>query len=99
MPYRYKAAEVASMKYPLIQKHLGFYEDSFLYRMLSRMQSDCKYYLGYGNRHTKHLWAQDERLQIDLMREIYDFLPEKPEWITLEEISEYESEMCKTKTV
>ena len=30
---------------------------AFNYMMLSRLQLDCKYYLGYGNRNKKHLWV------------------------------------------
>ena len=63
------------------------------YMLLSRLQQDCKYYLGHGNRHPNSLWAHDEQEQIDKMREIYNMLPEKPEWITLEDIDNYAEEM------
>lgn len=32
--------------------------NEFQYKMLDRMKSDCEYYLGYGNRSTKYLWAR-----------------------------------------
>lgn len=65
------------------------------YMMLGRLQSDCKYYLGYGNRYAKHLWAGDEQKQIDEMKKIYNSLPKdaKPEWLTYKEILAYEKEM------
>lgn len=63
------------------------------YMLLSRLEQDCKYYLGHGNRFPKHLWAQDEQAQIDKMRELYDMLPVKPEWITPEDIDNYAREM------
>ncbi|HON55254.1 MAG TPA: hypothetical protein PLG03_06870 [Bacteroidales bacterium] len=34
--------------------------------LLARMQSDCEYYLNYGSRDPKRLWAGDEERQIDL---------------------------------
>lgn len=63
------------------------------YMLLSRLQQDCKYYLGHGNRHPNSLWAHDEQEQVDKMRELYNMLPEKPEWITLEDIDNYAEEM------
>jgi hypothetical protein len=65
----------------------------FNYQLLGRLQQDCEYYLGHGNRAKKHLWADDEAEQIAKMKEIYEGLPEKPEWITLEKIAEYEAAM------
>lgn len=40
-----------------------------------------------------HCWAQDEQKQIDKMRELYDKLPVKPEWLTAEQINEYAAKM------
>jgi Large polyvalent protein-associated domain 11 len=65
----------------------------FNYMLLSRLQMDCEYYLGHGNRVAKHLWADNEAEQIAKMKELYAALPEKPEWITLEKIEEYETAM------
>lgn len=57
----------------------------FEYMLLNRLQCDCNYYLGYGSRNAEHcLWAHDEQKQIDKMRELYDLLPVKPEWLTRE---------------
>lgn len=39
------------------------------------------------------LWAHDEQKQIDKMRELYDLLPVKPEWLTREQIDEYAARM------
>ena len=68
-------------------------EDRFNYMMLYRLKSDCEYYLGYGGRNKKSLWANDEQSQIDKMRELYDFLTIKPEWLTREQIDEYAARM------
>lgn len=68
----------------------------FDYQLLSRLQQDCEYYLGFGHRAKKHLWAGDEAEQIAKMKEIYEALPEKPEWLTLERIADYEAAMLST---
>ena len=69
-------------------------EDRFNYMMLDRLRCDCDYYLNYGGRNAKHsLWAHDEQEQIDKMRELYDLLPIKPEWISKEQINEYAARM------
>lgn len=69
-------------------------DKKFRYMMLSRLQSDCKYYLGCGNRNARHsLWACDEAIQIALMRALWYSLPVTPEWLTLEQIDEYAKQM------
>ena len=68
-------------------------ELKFNYQLLGRLQQDCEYYLGHGNRAKKHLWAGDEAQQIAKMKEIYAALPEKPEWLTLDRIEQYEAAM------
>lgn len=66
----------------------------FEYMLLNRLQCDCNYYLGHGGRNAQHcLWAYDEQKQIDKMRELYDLLPVKPEWLTREQIDEYAARM------
>ena len=63
------------------------------YRLLSRLKADCDYFLGAGGRAEKHLWAGNVREQIAKMRELYDALPEKPEWLTMEDIERYAQRM------
>ena len=63
------------------------------YRLLSRLKADCDYYLGAGGRAEKHLWAGSVKAQIAKMRELYDVLSEKPEWLTEQDIDRYESQM------
>ena len=72
-----------------LEKH----DVKFRYMFLDRLRLDCAYYLGNGNRYAPHLWTQDERKQIDLMREVYASLPEPPEWLTLEDIASLEKQM------
>lgn len=68
-------------------------DPEFLYQMLSRLESDCKYFLGNGNGYEKHLWALSITEQISAMKEIYNKLDEKPEWLTMEQIDDYENKM------
>ena len=63
------------------------------YRLLSRLKADCEYFLGAGGRAEKHLWAGNVREQIAKMRELYAALPEKPEWLTMEDIDRYAQRM------
>ena len=59
--------------------------------MLSRLKMDCDYYLGtYG---CTSLWGVTIQKHIAEMRRLYDFVPEKPEWLTIEDIDEYERRM------
>ena len=64
------------------------------YRLLDRLRADCEYFLGAGNRADKHLWAGNVRAHIAKMRELYDTLPEKPEWLTKEAIDDYAERMA-----
>ena len=68
-------------------------DEKYPYMILSRLKSDCDYYLGAGNKADKHLWALNPKDQIAYMRAIYDRLEEKPEWLTSEQIDEYEKKM------
>ena len=63
------------------------------YRLLGRLKADCDYFLGAGGRAEKHLWGGNVREQIAKMRELYAALPEKPEWITQEDINRYAQRM------
>lgn len=68
-------------------------EKSHDYMLLDRLRSDCDYYLGAGSGAEKHLWARDVESQIAKMRELWDGLEEKPEWLTPEDIDGYERRM------
>ena len=61
------------------------------YRLLGRLQADCEYYLGFGNRNTNRLWAGNEEAQIETMTKLYESFAEdeRPEWLTMDEIKEY----------
>ena len=63
------------------------------YRLLSSLKADCDYFLDAGGRAEKYLWAGNVRAQIAKMREIYETLPAKPEWLTKEAIDDYDEQM------
>ena len=65
----------------------------FGYMLLGRLENDVKYYLGYGGRHSKHLWGTTPEKHIAYMKLIYDNLSQKPEWLSLEQIEKYAEEM------
>lgn len=67
--------------------------DKAKYMFLSRMQMDCRYFLGNGNFYNKYLWAANPEEQIACMKYLYNAVPEKPEWISMEEIEGYEKQM------
>ena len=60
----------------------------FRYMLLGRLQADCEYYLGFGNKNPRRLWAGSEKTQIEYMTKINDSLreKEKPEMLTMEQI-------------
>ncbi|OHX26236.1 hypothetical protein BKX95_11575 [Streptococcus iniae] len=75
------------------EHHMNPYH--FDYMILSRLQSDCDYFLGYGNGDTKRLWGNTVEDHIAEMKKIWNKFPEdlKPEWLTQKDILTYESKM------
>jgi len=68
---------------------------NFEYQLLARLQQDCEYFLGFGGRKEKHLWALSVVDQIAKMKELYNLLIPlgEIEWINLEEILDFEKRM------
>jgi len=75
-------------------------EEKFNYMMLSRLKSDCDYYLGYGNGNSQRLWAGSVKKQIKEMKKIHNSFSndKKPEWLTYKEILNYEKLMTPAKS-
>ena len=81
-------------KEEFLKKYIYGSDESFPYRLLSRMEEDCKYFLGNGNRFVGHLWASEgAETHIRYMKYIWEYLPEKPEWLSMEDIEAYEKLM------
>ena len=72
----------------------AFVDHSGDYVLLDRLRADCDYFLGAGGRSEKHLWTGNVHVQIKKMRELYNALPEKPEWLTAEAIDRYAAQMA-----
>lgn len=83
-----EATEAGSDELPAFVDHSGDYV------LLDRLRADCDYFLGAGGRSEKHLWAGSVYAQVKKMRELYDALPEKPEWLTTEAIDRYAAQMA-----
>jgi len=67
--------------------------DTFKYKMLGRLQSDNDYFLGAGNRSEKSLWAGNVKDQIKEMKKLFKQLKDKPEWLSMKDIEQYEKDM------
>lgn len=69
--------------------------NEFDYMLLGRLKADADFYLGYGNRNERRLWALNVDDHIKEMKDRWNALPEdkKPEWLTMEDILEYERKM------
>lgn len=69
--------------------------DNFKYQMLDRLRCDCNYFLGYGNRSKNCLWSGNVVDHIADMKALYNSFPEKekPKWLTMDQIEEYEKKM------
>lgn len=61
------------------------------YMLLSRLQSDCEYFLGYGHQNEERLWGKTINAHIAEMKRLWASIPfdKKPEWLTFKEIEEY----------
>lgn len=70
--------------------------NEFQYRTLSRLKSDCDYFLGHGHRNPKILYESDPNAHMNHMKEIWGSFPEneKPEWLTWEQLLAYETAIC-----
>lgn len=90
--------------YPIKQEHsfnpapYKRNKNELQYGMLDRLRSDCDYYLGYGRRNPDFLYEKSEEAHIETMKNIWKSFPQegKPEWLTWEQVLEYEKKMCKT---
>lgn len=70
-------------------------DSKYKYMLLGRMQSDCEYYLGFGNRNQSSLWAGNEEKQIEYMKQLYNSFDEdeKPQWLSMSQILDYARQM------
>ena len=64
----------------------------FKYMLLSRLKSDCDYFLGNGDKGSR-LWGITVEDHIAEMKKRWNDLKIKPEWLSLKEIENYEINM------
>lgn len=71
------------------------------YMLSGRLKQDCEYFLGYGNRCEKHLWAGNVKSQIEEMKKLYNSFPSdlKPEWLSMKDIENYEQRMTQNRVI
>lgn len=71
--------------------------DSLAYQFLGRLQADCNYFLGYGNRKETVLWFGNAKNHITFMFYLWACFPadSKPEWLTFGDLMYYEKEILK----
>lgn len=69
--------------------------DEHNYRMLGRLETDVKYFLGAGNGSERNLWSGNVDDHIKDMKKFFNAISKnrKPEWITLKGIENYEKQM------
>jgi hypothetical protein len=67
--------------------------NEFDYMMLGRLQNDVEYYLGHGGRSERNLYYGNVAEHIQAMKDLWNKLEEKPEWLTMEQILDYEKQM------
>ena len=84
-----KSVEIEITNPPQIESR----ENKFNYMMLDRLKMDCEYFLGYGKRNIKNLWADNAIEHIEEMKRIYNTLNKKPKWLIMKQIEKYETEM------
>ena len=70
-------------------------DDRFRYQLLDRMRQDCLYFLSYGRRDPRYLWANDAVEQLVYMKAVWNSFPSdgKPEWMTMDDILSLEKRM------
>ena len=71
-------------------------DSKFCYQLLDRMRQDCEYYIRNDFKTGNCLWAGDQKRQIEIMKFIWSSFSDndKPEWLSWEEILEFEKKMC-----
>lgn len=78
-----------------MEKWISTNTDNFRYMLLSRMEQDCEYFLGYGARHEGRLCALNVKAHIHCMKYIHNSFDhdKKPEWLAMEKINQNEKEI------
>ena len=75
-------------------------DPKFRYQLLDRMRQDCEYYIRNKFTTGNCLWAGDQKKQIETMKVLWNSFPieDTPEWLTWEQILEFERQMVVKKS-
>lgn len=77
-----------------MDKFIAEHDDSFKYQLLDRMKGDCEYYISNKeNDENNHLWGKSAKDHIEYMKKLYNSFDEKPEWLTMRDIENFEKRM------
>ena len=70
-------------------------DKNYSFLKLSRLESDCEYFLNRGKGNIRHLYYDTVEEHIAEMKRLWNSFPAdaKPEWLSYEEIENYEKEM------
>lgn len=63
------------------------------YAMLAMMRSKVEYFLGWGKGHLRHLSGESVDQHIKEMKDYWNSLKEKPDWLTMDQIDDYAERM------
>lgn len=61
--------------------------------ILCRLVADCEFFLKTGKESTCHFWTNSPQEQLNLIKEIYTSLEEKPAWLNEQKITKLEELM------
>lgn len=77
-----------------MDKFIAEHDDSFKYQLLDRMKGDCEYYISNKeDDENNHLWGKNAKDHIEFMKKLYNSFDEKPEWLTMRDIENFEKRM------
>lgn len=65
-------------------------DESFRYQMLDRMRSDMAYFIDNKGSENQ-LWSHDAKSQLIYMKALWYSLPERPHWLSMEQINDFQS--------
>ena len=65
-------------------------DESFRYQILDRMRSDMAYFIDNKGSENQ-LWSHDAKSQLIYMKALWYSLPERPHWLSMEQINDFQS--------
>lgn len=74
--------------------------DPYKYMLLDRMKQDCEYFLDGGMGNEACLWGKTVEEHIQDMKALFNSFSDenKPEWLSMEQIEDYEKRMMEKRS-